>query len=91
MYYDGKNHKIKFWAFLETDAYNREIYNPDVEENKRQEYLDYIFQAALYRRETEVNVMDRLILLSTCTSDSTNGRHILVGKISDEIIEGKNM
>lgn len=89
LYYDGKNHGIEFFAFLETDAYNSEIYNPSVEESKRQEYLEKVFQEALHRRETEVGVNDRLILLSTCTSGSTNGRHILVGKISDEEIEGK--
>ena len=63
------------------NAYDSEIYNPAVSENKRQEYLNRIFQEALHQRETEVDITNRLVLLSTCTSESTNGRHILVGKM----------
>ena len=81
LYFDGENHQIEFFAFLEVNAYDSEIYNPAVSENKRQEYLNRIFQEALHQRETEVDITNRLVLLSTCTSESTNGRHILVGKM----------
>lgn len=86
LYYNGENHGIEFFAFIETDAYNREIYHPAVEENKRQEYLEKVFWEALHTREIEISTSDRLILLSTCTSEITNGRHILVGKMCDEAI-----
>ncbi|NLB91293.1 MAG: class B sortase [Clostridiales bacterium] len=89
LYYDGKNHGIEFFAFLETDAYNQEVFATPVEgEKKQQEYIDNLWEIAMYKRdEIEVTIEDRLVLLSTCTSTSTNGRHLLVGKVIDEPFE----
>lgn len=83
LYFDGKDHPLEFFAFLEADAYDSGIYDPAVPEKKRQEYLDRILKISLHQREIEVDITDHLVLLSTCTSESTNGRHILVGRICD--------
>ena len=83
LYYGGSNHKVDFFACLEADAYDSTIYQPAVTEDGRQEYLNTIFQKALYLRQLQVDTSDHLLLLSTCTSDATNGRHILVGVIRE--------
>ena len=36
-------------------------------------------------RDLDVTTEDRLVLLSTCTTSMTNGRNILVGRLSDTL------
>ena len=36
-------------------------------------------------REIQFESDDHYVILSTCTSDSTNGRHILVGRLTEKI------
>lgn len=88
LYYEGKDHGIEFFAFLLVDAYDGTVYNPAVDETAaQQEYLSYLLKHAMHRRDVMVRAQDRLVLLSTCTSDITNGRHILVGRILDETVK----
>jgi len=84
LYYDGKDHGIEFFAFLEADAYDRSIYIPAVsgEENCRN-YLENLLSKAMYCGDITAAGTDRIVMLSTCVSDITNGRHILVGKVTD--------
>ena len=84
IYYNGANHKIEFFAFLETDAYDSVIYNPEVTEDAEKiKLLEYIDQHAIQKRECSVTTTNRLVVLSTCASTETNGRQILIGKIVD--------
>lgn len=84
IYYAGKLHGIEFFAFLALDAYDS-LYRPGVTETEEQEaYWNRIWENALNVRELEQAEELHLVLLSTCTSESTNGRHILVGRITDE-------
>jgi sortase B len=84
LYFNEKNHGVEFFAFVHTDAYDRKVfsvYSPD--EVHLQAYLDGLLSKAVNIRDFEFNAGDRLILLSTCSSRSTNGRDILVGKFND--------
>ena len=84
IYYNGENHGIEFFAFLETDAYNSVIYDPEVTEDAEKiKLLEYIDQHAIQKRECSVTTTNRLVVLSTCASAETNGRQILIGKIVD--------
>ena len=86
IFYDNDWHGIEFFAFVKADAYDRNIYSPAVSEiEQREAYLDYLEEKALCTREMNISTGEHIILLSTCTSDITNGRHILVGKITDKI------
>ena len=83
-----KEYGIEFFAFVEADGYDREIYTPAVTgEDRKKEYLDRLLERALYVREIENNQLDRVVLLSTCTTNATNGRHILIGQLTDTIYE----
>lgn len=86
LYYKGKWHPIEFFSFLHVDAYDEQIYNTTLkDESDRLSYLDYIRTNAQHFRELSFQPEDRYIILSTCTSSSTNGRHVLVGRISKQL------
>ena len=87
IFYGGKYYGLDFFAFLEVDAYNSDIYNPGVAEETEETYLELLRQNAVYWRDVAVAESDRIVLLSTCTSDITNGRHILAGILTDEVPE----
>lgn len=76
---------LEFFAVILTDAYDFDLYTPAVADGERQAYLDHIYEIAMHERQMDVGVEDRLVLLSTCTSEITNGRYILVGKLSDTL------
>ena len=90
LFFDGKNHGIEFYALLQVDAYNETIFNvcPDTSEAK-QAYLLDIIDNALYKRELNITEDDHLVLLTTCTSDMTNGRNVLVGRLTDQVYPEK--
>lgn len=84
LYVNGINYGVEFFAFLLVDAYGSEIYAPGIEGDEvRQVYLDKLLAMATNKRDIGVGIRDRIVLLSTCTSDITNGRQILVGRITD--------
>ncbi|MGL9729769.1 class B sortase [Enterococcus sp. DIV0756] len=84
LYYEGKDYGIEFFAFIQGDAYDWQLYKPGIEERfARESYLAYLTEQANRTRSIEVNAEDRIVLLSTCASEPTNGRHILVGKLYD--------
>jgi sortase B len=86
LYYGGKDHGIEFFAFLRTDAYDHELYEAAIENrNERQSYLKYLASKAVRIRDIGITEKDHIVLLSTCTSDSTNGRQLLAGRLTDKI------
>lgn len=86
LFYGGRDHGLEFFALILTDAYDDKLFTPAQNEPaERTALLDYIRSTALYMRDIPVSEEDRIILLSTCTSDITNGRYMLVGKITDEL------
>jgi sortase B len=88
LYYAGREHGIDFFAFLHADAYDGEIYRAPIKEpEERQAYLELLLASALHTRDIRVTASDRMILLSTCSDASTNGRDILVGKITNAYYE----
>ena len=89
LFFEGKNHGVEFFAFLEVDAYDYTIYRVAVPDNAREEYLENLLEKATYTRNTGAIIEENIVLLSTCTSESTNGRHILVGRITDEVYQNE--
>jgi sortase B len=83
IYYNGEDRGIEFFAFVHTDAYDTKVFTTKVyEEDEKQAYLDHLYENAVYTRDMDISLDDNLILLSTCSSSSTNGRDILVGRIT---------
>ena len=86
LFFNGADHGVEFFALILTDAYNNNMFSPAIrEKEQQQEFIDYLFFNAKYLRNTSVTTEDNLLLLSTCTNDITNGRYILVGKLTNEL------
>ena len=87
LYYNGTDHGLEFFAFLHTDAYDASVFAAGVSGEARQAYLDGLLDKAAFTRDMGVTVKDRIVLLSTCSAESTNGRDILVARITDELFD----
>ena len=88
LYFDNKWHKVEFFAFLHSDAYNDILYNTDLHRvSDVSMYLNYVKQHAINFKNIHFQEDERFVVLSTCTSDSTNGRHLLIGKIMEDITD----
>jgi sortase B len=86
LYYGGRDHGVEFFAFLHADAYDGSVFRTGITDRGEQEaYLAGLLDMAAHSRDIGVTADDRLILLSTCSSSSTNGRDILVGRITEEL------
>ena len=88
LYFDEKDHGLEFFAFVQTDAYDGTIFTANVQEEKgKQSFLDHLRSKAVHWRDIGIALDDRIVLLSTCSSSSTNGRDILAGRITDEVFK----
>ena len=86
LYYGGRDHGLEFFALILTDAYDEILFTPDVKsEEEKEALLNHILSKAMYTRDISVTLDDRIVLLSTCTSSITNGRYMLVGRITDDV------
>lgn len=84
LFFNGKDHGIQFFALVLTDAYDKTLFTPVADPADRQAFLDLIDSIAVLKRDVSVSPNDQIIQLSTCTSTITNGRYMLIGKLTDE-------
>jgi len=88
LYVNGNNYGVEFFAFLEADAYDSELYISGIKgDEARQAYLNRLLAMSTNKRYIDIGTRDRIVLLSTCTLDITNGRQILAGRITDTIYQ----
>lgn len=72
---------MEFFAFVCADAYDTVLYNTSLSNENMQKYLEYVKKNAMNYKELLFDVEERFVTLSTCISGSTNGRHLLIGRI----------
>ena len=84
LYVNGRDCGIEFFSYVHTDAYDSFFFTPAISEEDRAPYLNDLILKSMHRRDIGVTTSDRIILLSTCSITSTNGRDILIGRIVDE-------
>jgi sortase B len=88
VYFGGRSYGLELFALLEADGYDGQVYEPGITDPERKEaYLDMIFRDSRYTRDVEMDTQDRILLLSTCSSDGTNAREILIGRLTDQVYE----
>ncbi len=87
LYYDGIDHGLEIFSYIECDAYNNSIYGNFEADNKRNEFLSNIKTYSKYYRDIDAGVDDHLVLLSTCDYSYTNGRMVVIARINDETYE----
>jgi sortase B len=86
LYYGGEWHGLEFFAFLKADAYDGSVFRTGIEGREEGEaYLGKLLSMAVNTRGVQVDADDRIVLLSTCSPGPTNGRDILVGKLTDKV------
>lgn len=81
VYYNGANHRLTLFAFLTVNAYDGAVYQIASDTGTKQAYLDMIKEKAMRYRDIGVTPDDHIVVMSTCMTDKTDGRYILVGKI----------
>ncbi|TDW25283.1 sortase B [Breznakia blatticola] len=87
LFYKDTTYALDVVGILKADAYDMDVYQPAIKQDyKKAQYVDYLQSKAVHWRDTAIQTDDRILLLSTCSNDTTNGRYILVAKISDEIV-----
>ncbi len=88
LYYGGQNHGLQILAYVETDAYNQAVYGDQESTEEAEAFLQYLKDEAVYYDDSvEVSSEDHLILMSTCDYSYTNGRMVLIAKVTDETYE----
>ncbi len=90
LFFDGKDHGVEFYALIQADAYNERLFTvcPD-DPDAKQAYLQEIEKNVLNKKKLTLTQEDHLVLLITCTSEMTNGRNILVGRLTDQVYPEK--
>lgn len=87
LYYDGAEHGLEILSVLNVNAYDKDVYRPHVPEAGRAAYLQHLAECAVHVREgqaiTALSPDARLVLLSTCSEDITNGRFVLLCRLTD--------
>ena len=87
LFADGKERGLEFFAFIQADAYDFDVFRVAITgQEEQQAYLDLLLEKAIHtRHDVPVTINDRIVLLSTCSPDATNGRDILIAKITDNL------
>ena len=81
LYLPNGTRSITLFACIETDGYDKYIYNPGPD-FETQELLDYLKASSSQYRDISVTADDQIIGLSTCKDAVTNGRVILFGRLN---------
>lgn len=78
---DG-TYDIEFFACLQVDAYDAQIYGPGkLTEGEVMALLERVCSEALQYRDIGVSGKDRVLALSTCSDASTNARTVVFGRL----------
>lgn len=88
VFFNDAHHGLEIVGVVRVpDAYNTPFYAMPVATGAQEPYVAQLKQAAERWRDTPLSASDRLLVLSTCSTDSTNGRLLVVGRIDDEVFE----
>lgn len=84
LFVDGRNFGVTFYAYLLADAYDALLYaSPMTTQEEMDALRAHIEALARNLRQDFPQDAEHLILLSTCSSDQTNGRSVLVGALTE--------
>lgn len=85
---DGKASKgIEFFAFLKTVGTDPDILSIAKKSKEKPDLIDHIYQQATFSRKLDFAKDENLVVLDTCDFSLTNGRSILIGRLTDEIYD----
>jgi sortase B len=75
---------ITWFACVKTTAYDTKLLAPALctDQESKEELLQYIKETATQYRDISVTASDQLVALSTCEDATTDGRVVLIGRMS---------
>ena len=83
----NKSKGIEFFAFLKTVGSDPEILSTAKKQEDKPNLIDYIYKEATFTRKLDFSDDENLVILDTCDFSLTNGRSILIGRLTDDIYE----
>ncbi len=76
---------IEIFAFLDTDAYDNHVFQPDrISWEDKEALLTYIEEKAMWISGTVPGEEERILGFSTCDSDRTDGRYMAFARVIDK-------
>ena len=84
---DGKRWGIEFFAFLETVGTDQDLLSPAKSSSDKKGLIEHIYETAHYTRSLDFGNQEHLLVLDTCDLSKTNGRYMMVGRLTDEVHE----
>ncbi len=77
--------RLEIVSIIQADAYDRAIYGvPIAAQSGKAALISRIDELAVYTRGAPLGTGDRIIALSTCSSDYTNARLLLICRVTGE-------
>lgn len=80
-----KSRGIEFFAFLKTVGTDKEILSVAKKNQEKTDLIDYIYKMSDYSRKLDFGENENLVVLDTCNLSVTNGRYILIGRLTDRV------
>ncbi len=77
---------IEFFAYLKTVGTDQTILSTAKSSEDKQGLIEHIYEGATYSRPIDFKEEDRLVVLDTCDLTITNGRYILIGRLTDQVV-----
>lgn len=77
----GGNYDLQIYAFLNKSSDSKVFTHNVGSEEDRSEYLKWINDNAVYTTDVDLNIDDRLVILSTCAYEYNGARYIVVCKM----------
>ena len=87
LFFDGKNHGLEFFAVVIADAYDLTVYNTSVSPGEYDTYISGLLEKAVHTRDIHLQQGEKVVLLSTCASGTSNSRYLLAARMTDETFE----
>ena len=82
-----KSKGIEFFAFLKTVGTDKEILSIAKKNQEKPDLTDHIYELSDYSRKLDFGENENLVVLDTCNLSVTNGRYILIGRLTDKVEE----
>ena len=88
LYYEGTHHGLEIFAVFKEDGYSAFLKKMKLQSpESKAEYISEIYEKALLSRDIGVKAEDRLVMMYTCSNAVTNGRDLLVARITDNTFD----
>lgn len=82
-----KSRGIEFFAFLKTVGTDDKILSISKNSQEKPDLINHIYENADYSRKLDFGENENLVILDTCDLSVTNGRYILIGRLTDKVEE----